>query len=155
MTGNNNGLNVIKMDLCVCIFFSIVKMAKLTAIYKTKEEIQEQIGSNLVCLGLVIALQNNHHRLWYIHANDNDLQQLFLEIYGREHMFRIEGAPTVNEMFLKILESYQDVSIEDCAFSVSYISRLSEEEESEALDMTFTKFYQRYGRSFDFKLEIP
>ena len=130
-------------------------MARLSLTHKTKEEIQEQIGSNLICVGMIIALQNNHHRLWYIHANDNDLQQLFLEIYSQEHLFQIEGAPTVNEMFLKILESYQDVSIEDCVFSISYISRLSEDEENAALDMTFTKFYQIYGRSFDFKLEIP
>jgi|LauGreDrversion4_2_1035121.scaffolds.fasta_scaffold94120_2 hypothetical protein len=130
-------------------------MARLTLTYKTKEQIEGEIGSNLISLGAVIALQNNHHRLWYIFANDNDLQQLFLNIYGQEHMFRIEGAPTLNEMFVKVLESYQDISIEDCAFSISYISRLDENEEFAALDMTFTKIYQMYGRAFDFKIEIP
>lgn len=134
----------------------VIKMARLTPTHKTKQEIQEQIGSNLITIGLVIAKHNDHYRLWYVLANDNDLQQLYVEIYGRNHFFQVEGAPTVNEMFVKILESHhQNVSIEDCAFSVSYITRFDEEEENAMLDMTFTKIFQNYGTVFDFKIEIP
>ena len=131
-------------------------MAKLTPTHKTKEEIQEQISSNLITIGLVIAVHNDHHRLWYILANDNDLQQLYVEMYGRNHLFRIESAPTVNDMFMKIIESHhQNVSIEDCAFSISHIERLDAHEELAMLDITFTKIFQMFGTVFDFRIEIP
>lgn len=128
---------------------------KLIPTNKTIEEIQELISSNLIIITSIHTRYNNENRLWHIHANDNDLQQLYVEMYGREHLFRIEGAPTLNEAFNKILDSYyQDKDIENCEFSIIYISRFEEVSEEAMLNMTFTQIFQTYGVSPNVVLEV-
>jgi hypothetical protein len=143
------------MDLKILFWLEYSVKMKLIPTNKTVEEIQEVISSNLIIITSIHIRYINENRLWHIYANDNDLQQMYLEIYGREHIFKIEGAPTLNEAFHKILDSYyQDKRIEDSGYSITYISRFDEVCEEAMLDMTFTRIFQTYGVSPNVSLEI-
>lgn len=128
---------------------------QLTLTDKTIEDVQNSISSNLVIIASIHTRYHDENRLWHIHANDNDLQQLYVEMYGRPYLYQIHGAPTLNDTFLKILDSfYQDKDIRNCEYSVTYITRFEEEDECAMLDITFTQIFQIYGVSPNILLDV-